>query len=558
MEVSPGTRLKEMSSFGYHSFVPHQLPKEIPLKQLDSDDPLDLREPKRDPSSELPLIFIYTSSIVFAVGVTIALILHIYIGEHLIFKQGLLVCDHDLCTALGQVVLQDHGSSVDAAIAAALCLGVVQPHVSSVGGGGVMLVHDIRKNETKILDFLESTPQMLKEEMLQNGLEQKAGLLVGVPGVLKGLHHAHKLYGSLSWTDVVARVTRLAREGVNVSHSLAEAIEQIQGEPLSEQFRTVFLPDGRPLVPGSVLKMPGLAAVLEGGVSSFYHGKVALEIQNQVRANGGVLSSDDIGNYSVEVAKPVEGRHEDFIVQAPPSSGAALILALKLLASFRLREKHMTGNGSHSWTLEALKATLAFVKQISFDSSVTDLLTNTLRYLNASVAQEWSSVQSYKTRPAGQVVVMGSDDLLVLVESSMSRAFGSRIATRSGVVLNSIVLDFSWPGNIQAQSHQRSRIQPGKKPVLTVLPIIVVPVRHKCGMYMALSCARSCSLNVMTKLFSFLSHRGVDDDNNNKKKNNYTLQANITLRNPQGGQKMAVWGVLRSRDTFNTLTVTAR
>ncbi|XP_053723790.1 glutathione hydrolase 7-like [Synchiropus splendidus] len=313
--------------------------------------------------------------------------------------------------------------------------------------------------------------------------------------------------------DVVARVTRLAREGVNVSHSLAEAIEQIQGEPLSEQFRTVFLPDGRPLVPGSVLKMPGLAAVLEGGVSSFYHGKVALEIQNEVRANGGVLSSDDIGNYSVEVAKPVEGRHEDFIVQAPPASGAALILALKLLASFRLREKHMTGNGSQSWTLEALKTTLAFVEEISFDSSVTDLLTNTL--------------------------------------SSMSRAFGSRITTRSGVVLNSIVLDFSWPGNIQAQSHQRSRIQPGKKPLLTVMPIIVVPVRHKCGMYMALSCARSCSLNVMTKLFSFLSHRGVDN-------NNYTLQANITLRNPQGGQKMAVWGVLRSRDAFNTLTVTAR
>lgn len=120
-----------------------------------------------------------------------------------VFVKGVLVSDHERCTALGQTVLHDRGSSVDAAIAAALCLGVVHPHVSGIGGyvtdwwlicfavkcpqlclitnssfahslsvrGGVMLVHDIHKNETRVINFQGTAPKTLKEEIQQNVLE---------------------------------------------------------------------------------------------------------------------------------------------------------------------------------------------------------------------------------------------------------------------------------------------------------------------------------------------------------------------------------------------------
>lgn len=119
----------------------------------------DLKETDKDCSSQDTLIPVYAIALTIAIGATIALILHIYLGENSVchaikhmqvstitalfiliivtsqvFVKGVLVSDHERCNALGQKVLHDRGSSVDAAIAAALCLGVVHPHLSGVGG----------------------------------------------------------------------------------------------------------------------------------------------------------------------------------------------------------------------------------------------------------------------------------------------------------------------------------------------------------------------------------------------------------------------------------------
>lgn len=105
-------------------------------------------------------MLVYAVALTIAVGLTVAMILHIYLGQNSVchatvyhvqvstinaviilitftpqvFVKGVLVSDHELCTSLGQRVLHDRGSSVDAAITAALCLGIVHPHVSGVGG----------------------------------------------------------------------------------------------------------------------------------------------------------------------------------------------------------------------------------------------------------------------------------------------------------------------------------------------------------------------------------------------------------------------------------------
>ncbi|XP_078105708.1 glutathione hydrolase 7-like [Sander vitreus] len=538
-QVADGSSPRDFTCDWNKNYLSH-LPKDIPLKQLASGSPnlfdrslSNLKETDKDCSSQDTLLCVYVVSSAFVIGVTIALILNIYLGGRLMYVKGEVVSDHERCTALGQRVLRDRGSSVDAAISAALCLGVVHPHVSGVGGGGVMLVHDIHKNETRVINFQGTAPKTLKEEMLRNVSELKAGLQVGVPGLLRGLHCAHSLYGSLSWEDVVNRAAAVAKEGFNVSFDLAEAISKVKGEQLSQRFRDIFLPDGQALLPGSFLRMSSLAGVLEAGLSNFYNGNLSREMEDEVRTNGGVLSRDDLSNYSVQVEQPVEGLYNEFIIQVPPppSAGAVLILALNVLEGLHLNGNN-TENQTHHFVAEALKGSLAMASGLgdpNYNSSVTELLSDMLSKSHAEVLHQ--RINSSQTSPpkydsivhslqteliSGQVVVMGPDDLIVSVASSLSMPFGSRIITRSGVILNSLMLDFSWPSKSPGQilTNQKNRVQPGKMHLSSLMPTIVVPTWHTCGIYVALSSsAGQQSLSVITQvLISALSFHKEKND----------------------------------------------
>ncbi|KAM4740190.1 glutathione hydrolase 7-like [Anableps anableps] len=358
------------------------------------------------------------------------------------FIKG-VVSDHERCTALGEKVLQDHGSSVDAAIVGALCLGIVHPHVSGVGG----------------------------------------------------------MYGSLSWDDVVSRVADVARDGFNVSQNLAIAISKLETEKLGGRFRDIFIPDGQALRLGSYLRFPGLAEVLEAGLGTFYHGAISQEMEEEVQANGGVLTREDIRNYSVEVQQPLEGQYNEHIIQVPPlpSVGAVLIAALNLLESLHLGENNVTDNQTSRWIDEVLITVLTMVSELgdpNYSSSVTDLLSAMISKGQIKGLQQRMLYASHTIiypfpteQLTGQLVVMGPDDLMVSVASSLNRPFGSRIITESGILLNSLILDFFWPNQReeQHQSNQKNSLEPGKRPLTFLMPALMVPTRNKCGTYMALS-----------------------------------------------------------------------
>ncbi|XP_075316084.1 glutathione hydrolase 7-like [Odontesthes bonariensis] len=564
MDVFPETKLNKQSIFSYKSFgssselaegsSPNDFTNDLTkhdLNQLTDVSPgspnmFDQSLPKLKEREEhccrqgVP-IQLCAVCILFAIGVTIALVVRIYLDASLVLPKGVL-SDHELCTALGEGVLRDHGSSVDAAIAGALCLGVVHPHVSGVGGGGVMLIHDMQRNETRVINFQGSAPRTIKEEMLQNASEIKAGLLVGVPGMLMGLRRAHSLYGSLSWVDVVSRPAAVAREGFNVSHSLANAISKIQGEQFLERFRDLFVSDGQALSLGTYVRMPGLAEVLEADLLNFYHGTLSQEMENEVQANGGVLSREDIGNYSVEVQQPLEGHYKEFIIKVPPppSAGAALIAALNLIEGFHLRDSIVTENKTSHWIAEALTAALAMTSGLGdpkYNSSVTELLSvmlsknltevlhQRMNYSQNSPTEYSSTIQLLpKELLTGQVVVMGPDDLMVSVASSLSRPFGSGIVTKSGVILNSLVLDFLWPNKTrgQPQTYQTNGVEPGKRPLTFLMPAVMLPAWHKCGTYMALSSSGGQNrLSAITQLLVGVMFQ-------NKEKND-----SLSLRFPQ-------------------------
>ncbi|XP_020033368.1 glutathione hydrolase 7 isoform X2 [Castor canadensis] len=507
--------------------------------EMGSQDGSPLRETRKDPFSAAAsecscrqdgLTVIVTACLTFATGVTVALVMQIYFGDPQIFQQGAVVTDAAHCTSLGMEVLSKQGSSVDAAVAAALCLGIVAPHSSGMGGGGVMLVHDIRRNESHLIDFRESAPGALREEALQRSWETKPGLLVGVPGMVKGLHEAHQLYGRLPWSQVLAFAAAVAQDGFNVTHDLARALAEQLPPNASEHFLETFLPLGHPPLPGSLLRRPDLAEVLKAlgisGPAAFYNGgNLTLEMVAEAQHAGGVITEEDFSNYSALVEKPVCGMYRGHLVLSPPPphTGPALISALNILEGFNLTTLVSREQALH-WVAETLKIALALASRLGdpvYDSTITESMDDMLSkveaaylrgHINDSQAAPAPLLPVYEldgAPTAAQVLIMGPDDFIVAMVSSLNRPFGSGLITPSGILLNSQMLDFSWPNrtvNHSAPSLENS-VQPGKRPLSFLLPTVVRPAEGLCGTYLALGAngaARGLSgltqvlLNVLT------------------------------------------------------------
>lgn len=482
---------------------------------LASHDDMPLRETTRDPLAEDcacqrdGLTVIITACLTFATGVTIALIMQIYFGDPQVFNQGAVVTDVAHCTSLGFEALGKQGSSVDAAIAAALCLGIIHPHTSGIGGGGVMLVHDIRRNESRVIDFRETAPSAILEEMLQTNLDLKPGLLVGVPGMLSGMHQAHQLYGRLPWKDVVTMAADIARDGFNVTHDLADALAKVKDKNMSEAFQDLFLPNGQPPISGLFTRRLDLAAILDAvaadGIEDFYSGNLTQEMVAAVQAGGGVLSEEDFGNYSTVLQQPAvsvyQGHH---VMAAPaPNAGAALITALNILEGYNITNQ-VPRNSTYHWIAESVKIALALASGLgdpSYDSSVVPIVNQMLSKSQASVLRQMINdsqafppghyTTSYALEEgavASQVMVMGPDNLIVSVMSSLNRPFGSGIVTPSGILLNSQILDFSWPNKTQSSfpPNPHNSLHPGKRPLSFLMPTAVRPALGLCGTYVAL------------------------------------------------------------------------
>ncbi|KFR03030.1 Gamma-glutamyltransferase 7, partial [Opisthocomus hoazin] len=500
--------------------------------EMGSRDVSPLRETSKDPFSgdcscrQDGLTVIITACLTFAMGVTVALIMQIYFGDPQIFHRGAVVTDAARCTALGIEVLNKQGSSVDAAIASALCAGIVNPHTSGIGGGGVMLVHDIRKNRSWVIDFREVAPLGIPlERDLQK--DTKPGLLVGVPGMIQGVHQAHQLHGRLPWSELLGLVAGVAQEGFNVTRDLAKAVSELKELNYSDKFREIFLPDGQPLLPGMFVRRPDLAAVLElvgveglsafssrdftqgelvgvEGLSAFYSGNLTQEIISEVHSYGGVLVEEDFSNYSVTVENPVHTVYRGHLVFSPPPphAGPALITALNILEGFNITSQASRGNTLH-WMAETLKIALSLASNLgdpSDDVSVTHAAEDMVRQSLGGPRR----CCSVRTKPSC-LLPLGEPkelpvrsvqkslggflwDFFVFLFSSLNRPFGSGIITPSGVLLNSQMLDFSWQNKTTNHSIPRPQnlIQPRKRPLSFLLPTIVRPSEGLCGTYLCL------------------------------------------------------------------------
>jgi gamma-glutamyltranspeptidase/glutathione hydrolase len=231
-------------------------------------------------------------------------------------RRGAVAAEHRLASEAGVEMLRRGGNAVDAAAAAALATGVVNPSSSGIGGGGFMVLWDASRGRATTIDFRESAPRRAREDMFvraDGSLDaegSKTGpLAVGVPGELRGLALALARHGRLSFADVVQPAIRIAREGFAIEAHLAAQIasgrDRLAADP--ELARVFLHEDGSPRPEGEVLRRPALAATLERlaevGVEDFYEGEIAVDIvraTSGARGGGHALDAGDAGSGSRE------------------------------------------------------------------------------------------------------------------------------------------------------------------------------------------------------------------------------------------------------------------
>jgi gamma-glutamyltranspeptidase/glutathione hydrolase len=251
-------------------------------------------------------------------------------------SHAMVAADAPLASKAGVEILEKGGNAVDAAVAVGFAMAVVFPEAGNIGGGGYMVIH-MADGRTAALDYREIAPMAASRDMYldANGnMTNKSvvgPLASGVPGAVAGLTEALSKYGTLPLKDVMAPAIRYAEEGFAVDS--AQARSYASNARLLRQFAgaKVFLPNDKPLVVGTRLMQPNLAATLkrvaDQGAAGFYHGTTAQMIADELKKDGGIITTEDLAHYKPMWRDAVKSTYRSYtLLTMPPSSSGGVVV----------------------------------------------------------------------------------------------------------------------------------------------------------------------------------------------------------------------------------------
>ena len=266
------------------------------------------------------------------------------LGRRLVAEHGMVTSAHPLASEAGVEMLRRGGNAVDAAVATAFAVGVAEPEMSGVGGGGAMLVWLQAQHRFEFLDFYPAQPVASFRRVRATRADSASPLrAVGVPGNVAGLLEAHAKFGKLPREVVMAPAIRLAEDGYPLYQVLAEMVQRdsarLTRDPVA---RAIFFPGGPTLGVGERVKNPELAATLKRisaeGRKGFYEGETAQQVVARMNEGGHPVTLADLAAYAPNWRRPLcttyRGRA---VLSAPPPQGGLQVLhSLKLLERFDL------------------------------------------------------------------------------------------------------------------------------------------------------------------------------------------------------------------------------
>jgi gamma-glutamyltranspeptidase/glutathione hydrolase len=401
-------------------------------------------------------------------------------------KNGMVATSQPLAAQAGLDMLKKGGNAIDAAIAMAACLTVVEPTSNGIGGDAFALVWV--KDQLYGLNSSGTAPKSISVEAVKNaGYEEmpKYGFIpVTVPGTPGAWAALSKRFGKLPLTEVLKPAIDYAEQGYPVSPTLGKywksGFEKYKTEAVGEQFQSwfkTFAPEGRPPRIGEVWKSPDHARTLrliaETGAETFYRGELAEQIDQFSKQYGGFISKEDLAGFYPEWVTPVKVNYRGYDVWEIPPNGQGMIalMALNMLKGFDFAAKD-TVDVYHK-QIEAIK--LAFADGLHYITqhdkmtvSVDDLLSDGYAEQRRALINDIAAQPTAGEPPKGGTVYLCAADnegnMISYIQSNYMGFGSGLVVPGTGIALQNRGHNFSLkPDHI-------NRLEPGKKTFHTIIP----------------------------------------------------------------------------------------
>ncbi len=369
--------------------------------------------------------------------------------------NGMVSTGQPLATLAGQQMLEKGGNAVDAAVASAFALAVVEPSMNGIGGRMQAIVR-LPNGEIHGIDGTTQAP-MNYDTATTPPVRYGYGV-IGIPGVVAGLTKLQKERGKLPLATVMQPAIKYAKKGFSLlpgeAKRQAAVFDQLKE---FEGSRTHFLKDGKSIRVGDkwVQKDLGnvLAQVAQGGHDAFYKGDIARKIVADFKANGGILTMEDLANYEAKSSRIVEGNYRGYDIHGLwlPSFGAITIEILHILENWSKEE--LQGSAWGYALSQAIRlAYLDRQKQKSEDTNATlqqllskeyakklyDQLNDNLGtgYMEVDQPESWTAPMGHTTH----LTATDESGMMVALTQTIGPNMGSKVATKGLGFLYAVTL----------------------------------------------------------------------------------------------------------------------
>tara|TARA_B100001250_G_scaffold172375_1_gene148388 strand:+ start:1061 stop:2761 length:1701 start_codon:yes stop_codon:yes gene_type:complete len=431
------------------------------------------------------------------------------VKKETIYKKGMVSSAHPVASKVGLDILKNGGNAFDAAIGVHFALSVVYPNAGNIGGGG-FAVYRLNDGEVGSLDFREKAPLKSYRDMYISNSDDgstvddkksKIGHLAsGVPGSVDGMVKLYEKFGSLDWKLLLEPSIEMAKNGFSLTDKQSNSLNRVMILFDSINDSEVSFVKEIKWKENDILIQKDLSKTLERirdkKRDGFYSGLTADYIVNEMKKGDGIISYEDLNNYSSIWRKPIVGKYKEhkIISMAPPSSGGIALLQLLHGA-----EKLNVGNYEHN-SLEYINTIAEIESRVYADRStylgdsdfynvpIEDLIDN--KYLD----NRFSSIDPSTKTPSNQIKegniqfneseetthfsIVDEYGNAVSLTTTINGAYGSKVVVENaGFILNNEMDDFSvkpgYPNMFGLIGGEANSIEPNKRMLSSMTPTII-------------------------------------------------------------------------------------
>lgn len=428
-------------------------------------------------------------------------------------KTAMVTSANPLASEVGLSILKKGGNAVDAAVATTFAISVVEPFFAGIGGGGFLLFHSQKTGEIKALDFRERAPIKATKNMYLDangkvipGASTNGYLAVATPGTVAGMYEVHRRYGKLPWQEVVKPSIDLAKNGFIIndrpSWRSVEAYKNRNQAILKNSAASkIFTRNGEYYQPGERLIQTDLAKTLTAiseNHQSFYTGKIAKLIADDMAKNGGLITLEDLKQYKPIWRTPVCGNFRKVKVcsMPPPSSGGVhLLQILNIIGDTDLKSLGWNHPDAIHLMVESMK--IAYSDRAKYLGDPDFVQVPVSELISKNYAQKRrQQINMNKATPSTEIKpglkttkipektetshlnVVDAERNAVSLTFTINLGFGAGIVTPgTGIVLNNEMDDFAAapgvPNAFGLVGNEANSIAPRKTPLSSMTPTIV-------------------------------------------------------------------------------------